>query len=159
MDLSTGRLYEIGADAQREGVNYLGQFPENVAQELEQLRTEGLRSLTADEQAFIEDARAGKPLAMVSEQVAQKVRLGERELERRARRRQAAKKKRGAPHAEAPAGVASPAQPNQEVHMDTDEGQEPQEAAQEAADQQEQQAEGAQQAADAADDAADGNDE
>jgi hypothetical protein len=83
MNTDTGRIYE----------------PDEYSQRLEAMASPDLlRNLTgelADQREFTEALTAGK-IVEVSETVAQKVRLGERELERRDRRRKAAKHARKA---------------------------------------------------------------
>jgi hypothetical protein len=95
MNTDTGRIYEL-----RDPVyETLKRSAPPGAPELRHHRAAFERlvgELTADERAAALDLDAGATLVPVSEQVAQKVRLGERELERRTRRRSAAKAARKA---------------------------------------------------------------
>lgn len=86
MNTDTGRLYRIGVN--------LDTQPQVAQQRLEEL--EQTRGLFADEQAALEDLRAGATIVPVSEQVAQQMIVGGREFERRRRRNKAAKASRKA---------------------------------------------------------------
>ena len=88
---TAAQLVDLAArdDAQRALHAFRAEHPMEVAYSdpREQLTDEQLR-------AEFERAAAAGDAVLVSEQVAQKVRLGERELERRAKRRKAAKQAR-----------------------------------------------------------------
>lgn len=107
MNTDTGRLYQLGADlqdARRRGdldgaLAHLrdleAHHPDEGDTRTNLAAAAALgRALTADEQAAIYEEAKGATIVAVSDQVAQKVRLGERELERRKRRRDAAKQAR-----------------------------------------------------------------
>lgn len=90
MNANTGVAYDLGKDLVRSGplgepidaTNYLDRF-------------EALdRPATTDEMACAVDIAKGDPILAISQDAAQRLRLGERELERRARRRKAAKQAR-----------------------------------------------------------------
>jgi hypothetical protein len=86
VNTETGRVYELGGDlvqklSPRFGFN---------GSELETLD----RPLTNDELAAATDAARGETIVPISDNVAQRLRLGERELERRKKRRNAAKDSR-----------------------------------------------------------------
>lgn len=75
MDTSTGRIYEPA------------EF-EQLRQDAQYLADDDLAALQADRRAELEALTAGR-IVPVSDQVVQKVRLGERELNRRERRARA----------------------------------------------------------------------
>lgn len=84
MNAETGATYFLGVDVFGEGA--LGS-PLAMPQE----PAWGGRELSADESAAVTALRRGEPVVRVSEHVAQQVKLGQRELERRAKRRKASR--------------------------------------------------------------------
>jgi sialic acid synthase SpsE len=76
----TGRIYEIGRDVAAE--RQLGEMLERA--DLERHFLDAQRRPTEDERAAMEEAEA---LVLVGERAAQVAKLGERELERRMRRK------------------------------------------------------------------------
>lgn len=90
MNTETGRIYDVGTlystrEERRARDRRLSSDQERFEREAAQLDEE--------RRAFETEHRAGK-VVPVSDQVAQQVRLGQRELERRTRRRKAAKQAR-----------------------------------------------------------------
>lgn len=83
MNTDTGRLYEIGEDI-------LGKSPVLTSDMFMSVD----RPLSQDEMAAALDVAKGQTVVEVSSEVAQRVKLGERELERRRRRNKAAKQAR-----------------------------------------------------------------
>lgn len=95
MNTDTGRLYELRRDlldetGRRRDVTAGDPALRSYVERFERIVGE----LTDDEAAAAQDLEAGATIVPVSDAVAQKVRLGERELERRVRRRRAAKQSR-----------------------------------------------------------------
>lgn len=93
MNADTGRVYELGADLVQSSYTSFAPgesvWPSELALAAEDLPRD--RVLTADEMAAIRDAG---PLVSVSQDVATQLRLGQRELDRRKRRRKASRQAR-----------------------------------------------------------------
>lgn len=97
MNTDTGRLYELGADflkAETPEIRSVAEGAEFFTSSREDRLAKLERALTDDEQAYLDDKRKGEHIVPVSPQVAQMVKLGQRELDRRAKRRKAAKQAR-----------------------------------------------------------------
>jgi hypothetical protein len=92
VNTETGRVYELGEDL----VQKLSpRFAEPHKQLVTAMSSVALdRPLTNDEFAAATDAARGERIVPISGDVAQRLRLGERELERRKKRRNAAKDSR-----------------------------------------------------------------
>jgi hypothetical protein len=108
VNTNTGRVYDLGDDVAeavyrphefltKAAVEQLRSFdhPDGGDERTNLLAGRALgRQLTHDEQAALADSVRGEPIVPVSGDVAQKVRLGARELERRRKRSKAARESR-----------------------------------------------------------------
>lgn len=83
MNTETGQVYDLGTDVFPDG-----EIGEKLAKkELEAALAKAERALTPDELAAAVDVAKGDTIVRVSEEAAQRARLGDRELRRRRQRR------------------------------------------------------------------------
>jgi hypothetical protein len=85
MNTNSGVAYELGSDLTGEAV--LGEALKPLAPMLTELRDEQKRRATEDELAAAAAQAQGDTIVRISEEAAQKLKLGERELRRRKARR------------------------------------------------------------------------